>query len=282
MSSFSRNSIALNKVFEYAQEDFTFCVGHAKTLIQIEQDLLKKIEASSELNCLILGFDAANTHLHGVLVEDEEIVDLLQTKLGFQVDLLELCQLGAKRILVFFLSKKVQQGLPLGSENDDACIEDQPVLERFVSKQPQEISDSECFFSKQAPQSDLNQKDDESLEEKQRALANVFNSQNAGQPIFAEEELLDVSAQNKIVQQTLTHQFEEYQQLLNKELKVALNTRQKKAITYLKNHKKLTNRKFRDLFNVSHKTAHIELTELVEKGVFQRVGSGRSTRYIAS
>lgn len=59
-----------------------------------------------------------------------------------------------------------------------------------------------------------------------------------------------------------------------------LNKRQIRAIQMLTEHSSITNREYREAFNVSHKTAHIELTMLVDKNLVMTEGAGRSTRYI--
>ena len=59
-----------------------------------------------------------------------------------------------------------------------------------------------------------------------------------------------------------------------------LNKRQIRALQMIKEHGNISNREFREAFNVSHKTAHIELTILVDKGLVLTEGAGRSTRYI--
>ncbi|MBU0573977.1 MAG: hypothetical protein KKH83_05830, partial [Candidatus Margulisbacteria bacterium] len=59
-----------------------------------------------------------------------------------------------------------------------------------------------------------------------------------------------------------------------------LNKRQKRSLQFTAEHGSITNREFRQAFGVSHKTAHIELTMLVEKGMIISQGLGRSTRYI--
>jgi predicted HTH transcriptional regulator len=45
-------------------------------------------------------------------------------------------------------------------------------------------------------------------------------------------------------------------------------------------HGSVTNREYREAFNVSHKTAHLELTLLEDKKLVKSEGAGRSTRYI--
>lgn len=58
-----------------------------------------------------------------------------------------------------------------------------------------------------------------------------------------------------------------------------LNSRQEKIIDYLKNNKQISNKSYRELFGISHKTAHIELTELVTNNIIKKFGQGRSTAY---
>ena len=61
---------------------------------------------------------------------------------------------------------------------------------------------------------------------------------------------------------------------------VHLNKRQKKALKYLKENKSIRNKVYRKIGDVSHKTAHIELTEMLQYGLIRSQGSGRSTHYI--
>lgn len=60
----------------------------------------------------------------------------------------------------------------------------------------------------------------------------------------------------------------------------SLNERQSRALAHLLEHQSIRNKKYRELFSVSHKTAHLELVDMVEKGYIQSTGSGRSTHYI--
>jgi len=61
-----------------------------------------------------------------------------------------------------------------------------------------------------------------------------------------------------------------------------LNKRQLDSLEFLKGNEFIKNKMYRELFDVSHKTAHLELVDLVKKGYLDSVGSGRSTRYITS
>jgi len=64
---------------------------------------------------------------------------------------------------------------------------------------------------------------------------------------------------------------------------LGLNERQIEALALMVNEKRvLTNRDYRELFNVGNQTAARELTKLVERGQARQVGSGRATKYEAS
>lgn len=59
-----------------------------------------------------------------------------------------------------------------------------------------------------------------------------------------------------------------------------LNKRQIRALQMIGEHNAISNREYREAFNVSHKTAHLELTMLEDKKLVKSDGAGRSTRYI--
>ncbi|RAP36112.1 hypothetical protein DID80_05725 [Candidatus Marinamargulisbacteria bacterium SCGC AAA071-K20] len=61
-----------------------------------------------------------------------------------------------------------------------------------------------------------------------------------------------------------------------------LNDRQQRAIEFVKREVSIRNKMYRQLFSVSHKTAHLELVDLVAKGHIKSQGSGRSTCYVLS
>ena len=61
---------------------------------------------------------------------------------------------------------------------------------------------------------------------------------------------------------------------------IIVNDRQRKAFDTVCKEKSIKNKEYRALFNVSHKTAHIELVDMVGKQLLKSVGAGRSTAYI--
>jgi len=60
---------------------------------------------------------------------------------------------------------------------------------------------------------------------------------------------------------------------------LGLNERQIKAVMYVKEKGRITNKEYRTLNNTSNKTAYLELINLTEKGVFETQGTGRETFY---
>ena len=61
---------------------------------------------------------------------------------------------------------------------------------------------------------------------------------------------------------------------------MGLNERQIKAVLYVKEHGKITNREYRKLTTISDEGARLDLKQLVEKGILKTRGAGRSTRYV--
>jgi ATP-dependent DNA helicase RecG len=62
--------------------------------------------------------------------------------------------------------------------------------------------------------------------------------------------------------------------------KMGLNDRQIKAILHVKEKGKITNREYREFTNLSDEGARLDLNLLVEKGILQPKGKGRSTYYV--
>ena len=57
---------------------------------------------------------------------------------------------------------------------------------------------------------------------------------------------------------------------------LGLNERQIKAVIYVKDKIKITNKKYQKLYEVSKRTATNDLNELVQKNVFEKVGTKRA------
>ena len=63
---------------------------------------------------------------------------------------------------------------------------------------------------------------------------------------------------------------------------MGLNERQVKAVLHVKQHGSIGNKEYQELTGARERTATLELGDLVEKGVLERIGTtGRGTRYAA-
>jgi len=71
----------------------------------------------------------------------------------------------------------------------------------------------------------------------------------------------------------------EVQELTNPWSGKGLNRRQIRAMQMISEHGSISNREYREAFNVSHKTAHIELTMMADMNLVLTEGAGRSTCY---
>jgi ATP-dependent DNA helicase RecG len=61
---------------------------------------------------------------------------------------------------------------------------------------------------------------------------------------------------------------------------IGLNERQVQAMLFVKEQGRITNHTYRQLNQVSNKTAYLELNELAEKGVLRREGTGKAVGYV--
>lgn len=80
-------------------------------------------------------------------------------------------------------------------------------------------------------------------------------------------------------------QSQEYLKMAGQErareaLVAVLNERQKKAVDYVKEKGRITNREYVEINNVSRETAKRDLSDLVDKGLLKTVGRGRSLHYV--
>ena len=63
--------------------------------------------------------------------------------------------------------------------------------------------------------------------------------------------------------------------------KLGLNERQKKGVQEIKAAEAIGNTEYQELLNVSKRTAHRDLLDLVSKGVCEKIGTtGKGTRYV--
>jgi ATP-dependent DNA helicase RecG len=70
--------------------------------------------------------------------------------------------------------------------------------------------------------------------------------------------------------------------LMEKELGIGLNERQKKGIEYIKREGRITSKIYRELFGIVKDTAHRDIIDLLNKGIISKRGSGKNTYYALS
>ena len=75
------------------------------------------------------------------------------------------------------------------------------------------------------------------------------------------------------------HSKDEIIPVVGQEKSSKLNTRQEKALEFIKKNEVISNKLYRNEYSVSHKTAHIELTDLLNRGLIDKFGLGRNTAY---
>jgi len=61
---------------------------------------------------------------------------------------------------------------------------------------------------------------------------------------------------------------------------MGLNNRQLRLIAYVREHGKITNRTYRELTGLSDEGARKEIAGLLDLGILEQVGKGRSTAYV--
>ncbi len=62
-------------------------------------------------------------------------------------------------------------------------------------------------------------------------------------------------------------------------IELGLNERQIKAVMYVKERGKITNKEYQEINNVSNKTAYLELGDMVNIGLLAIEGKGRKVNY---
>ncbi len=62
--------------------------------------------------------------------------------------------------------------------------------------------------------------------------------------------------------------------------RLGLNERQMKAVMYVKEKGKITNKEYREMTDLSDEGARIDINELIINGVFISKGRGRNTHYV--
>ena len=216
---------------------------------------------------LIIGYDKVNVHLTGYEQTDQWIDQFLDDHFKNAIISSTFLFRSNKKILILDIEKS-QMELTFSGKyyklHEGKIVEYTPIIQQAIqSNIPQQIPNQ--IITQSMPQQLTNEKSFEY----EKSTSTTF-SQNQ-----VEQGVENVNTENLNQNKTsdiLTNNLE-------KEEPYSFNTRQMKAIDFITKQGSIKNKQYRKLFSVSHKTAHIELAELVQQNKLMIVGSGRSTCY---
>ncbi len=266
--------------------------------------------ANTSGGTVVVGFDVNNYHLNGTELDLSWVESLINTycvpKISLSVKFLEK---NEKNIMVIFVhasnqkpyyyknkcyvlntdksklsvieketiegtpvAQKVQQSLSqpqrVFPKNESLSIET-PVVQKEKPVVETKESDSLSILNFEKPDSSLSQKED--IETITKELLDLTS-------VIVKDEPLDFLNEEPQVSSNTLSETENKVPLTNDSN--TLNKRQEDALLYLTKNSYIKNKKYRELFDVSHKTAHLELVDLVDKKLICSQGSGRSTCYV--
>jgi predicted HTH transcriptional regulator len=117
-------------------------------------------------------------------------------------------------------------------------------------------------------------------------LSTAISEEEAAQINSITDELIEIQNEDDLDDDIVVSSESAVSPLSSSDIEVvdadALNERQRKALEVISQESSIRNKKYRQLFGVSHKTAHLELIDLVEKGYIKSTGAGRSTCYVSA
>jgi len=191
---------------------------------------------------IFLGMDNRNFHLIGTSFSKEEVDSLCESFIQPSCHL-EVSFINRLEKLVMVISVPEGQEKPYYFNNTCYVMEGAYPKSALLEKKPS----YEDGALKEAEDIDLNQEDLHELTSEIADLANQFIQSDSDYSL---------------------------------KVKHPLNHRQSKALLFLEKEGSISNKQYRHLFSVSHKTAHLELVDMVEKKYLRTCGQGRSTVYV--
>tara|TARA_Y100000591_G_C21811163_1_gene687990 strand:+ start:637 stop:1527 length:891 start_codon:yes stop_codon:yes gene_type:complete len=238
---------------------------------------------------IVIGFDKRNYHLLGSEIDPTFIRSIVDIQCYPKPNVsIECCEKNDKQILI--VSVKASPLKPyyfnnkcyvLNSDKSSLSVLEKDVLQddRANSKWTRDVSnDQQALLDRNNNQIDQDDKKAHSQEQLQDIsditdeLIQLQNEDDDPEAALAFKPVTVKSEQvlgNNETQLSMTD-FEEK----------PLTKRQEEALLYLEKNRFIKNKMYRSLFSVSHKTAHLELVDLVQRQLIVSQGSGRSTCYI--
>ncbi|MDC0036906.1 putative DNA binding domain-containing protein [bacterium] len=242
--------------------------------------------ANTQGGSIVLGFDVHNYHLVGTEYDEGWVNKVLETYCYPVPEvLIEYVSRDDKQILV--LSIKTTQKKPyyfknkcyvlnldnskmsiMENENSvpDVIVDDSETVSLDETKCDE--SEKEAVMQEQVMFTD----DSEKIESITEELLELSDNMVEGDK-HEEESLLTFTKPEHVVQETESGLFSD-------EEAKPLNKRQEDTLIFLTKNHCIKNKTYRTMHDVSHKTAHLELVDLVSRNLIVSKGMGRSTRYV--
>ncbi len=248
---------------------------------------------------IVIGFDKRNYHLLGTYVDESFIETLIDNycypKPDFSFDI---CSKNDKRIAIIHI--KASPLKPYYFNNK--CYVLNPERSSLSILEKDVLQDDRSYSFNRIPEKPVKSSLDQAIvvdSSKQASDIDVINEEHSIEQLQdlndITEELvqlhdttdedtnssLDHSDSDLVIinQDEENSNLEEQLSMSQLELR-PLTKRQEEALDYLDKNKFIKNKMYRSLFSVSHKTAHLELVDLVQRQLIVSQGSGRSTCYV--
>lgn len=252
---------------------------------------------------VVIGFDKRNYHLLGTYVDESFIKDLIDTycypKPEFSFDI---CTKNDKRIVIIHVKASPlkpyyynNKCYVLNPERSSLSILEKDVLQDDRTYSFNRVPDSRERATNQGSRDDRDSVEDEhsirqlqdlhELTDELVQLHDVDTKPVSDKHAITSTERVDSDdTQPEVIQSDLSEDIvvtRPVEQLSMNQVEVrALTKRQEDALEYLAKNAFIKNKLYRSLYSVSHKTAHLELVDLVQRNLIVSQGSGRSTCYV--
>ncbi|MFC1617006.1 RNA-binding domain-containing protein [Candidatus Margulisiibacteriota bacterium] len=241
---------------------------------------------------IIIGLDVFNFHLLGTLIEKDWIKNLVKQNINSQVNL-DIDSLNRNDKEIFFLKVPEGNKKPYTYKNKAyirdgiitriASLEEERNFQNPVAERPFDSAQGPCNPVAERSRGQR-EEEDESVELFEEVLEESIEESPIADDIQDNRDEVQTSLlDSDSFINTIDLKIEDkptIEPVLETDEKPALNNRQEQAIKHVKNNQSIKNKEYRALFGVSHKTAHLELVELVSKGILVSQGSGRNTCYV--
>jgi predicted HTH transcriptional regulator len=263
--------------------------------VQSDEDLAPSMVAlaNGRGGRLIIGLDTRNCHLTGTTVDSDWIYEVLKCVCYPQIKVeIDLVFRNNKHLVILDVYEGQQK--PYSYKNKIIVYKDNS-LQEASDDEVEKLQAVSSFKQQKRPEPPMHIQHASLLyppsfnvaERKQFVKPGLSVDEDdaamlSEESIAIQAELDRQDAEKTVVQATPRIKSAQVKDA-SEESVTPLTDRQKKTMLHMKKGtpelNRIRNKKYRKLFDVSHKTAHYELVDLVERGFLEQEGSGRSTCY---